>query len=306
MITTGMLHDIVTEKALRKVQMIGLEKAQKKTTYNKYLQVGPTNTLIEYALTTGSLPLFSRNEEGESVHTFDIQQAFKTAIRQWKFDGGFMLTMEMEKFDLHGLTKKFTKELAAAAELTKDYYAADVLNNCTSTGADYVLADTKALLTTDHPLLDGSTFANKPTNDVDFGIAPLEAAAYYYEMIPNYSNLPTVPKEPKLIVTHPVNRPLVMKALSSEKVPFEVSNTANVVRTEWGWDVAFNRWLTDTNAWFVFPDEIEYNIMTISMPADLMVTYAPTNPRDKMVTSVEMFRVRFLDARDIYGSTGVS
>ena len=303
MLTTSRFTHAITETSLKKVFVIGYKEVS--PIYPRVFNVDNARFLSEKTLTTESTPLLAEGGEGTNVHTFDINEAYKTTYTQRVFDGGFYVTLQMRIFDMYGLIAKFTKDIGRAAAETTDYYAADYFNNCTATTAAYVLADGKALIDTAHPLVGGSTFSNKPTTDVDIDVAPLEDALFYYDTIPDHNGNPTQAKEPGLIIVNPKLKPRVLQLLTAEKVPFEQSNTPNIIKTGWNIDVAFWKWISGTDDWFLLPKRIDYNRMFWGYKPNIEVTYKGET-RNQLVTCVSMFKQGFDDPRDVYGSTGTA
>lgn len=306
-ITSSVLSNLITEPALKNVFLIGYKDAAKKEIHSRLYNVANATRWTEKIATVGSFGHFPKNSEGQNINTLDLNEAYKTSITQQRFDGGFIITLEVQEFELYGIVKQLTQELSLAAADSVEYWALEWFNNPTDS-TNYPLANGQSLLSTAHPLsaTGAGTFANKPATDVDIDIDSLEAALYYYDSIPDEQGfLGNRAKEPGVIFTNSINKPRVLKILQAEKVPFEISNTPNVIKTAWGLDAIFSPKLTDTNAWFVLPKRITYNHMLWGKHPEVRVVNE-ANTWNKLVQCVFFAQWGFSDPRDVYGSTGSS
>lgn len=304
-VTTSVLTNAITEPALKNVFLIGYENAKRQSIHSRIYNVDEARFRTEKILTVGSFARFPKNSEGQNINTLDLNEAYKTSMTQQRFDGGFVITLEVQEFELYGLVKDMTHELSLAAAESDEYWAFEWLNNCTD-ATNYPLANGQALLSTAHPLsgTGAGTFANKPTTDVDIDVSTLEDALYYYDSIPDEQGyLGNRKKEPGLIVANSLDRPRILKILQANNVAFEISNTPNVIKTAWNIDVAFTTKIDDTDKWFLLPKRIQYNHKLWGKHPEIRMTNQE-NTWNKLVQCVYFDQFGFSDPRDVYGSTG--
>ena len=298
--TMSSWSNLYVERAIRAVFLQGLKDAP--TVYDKIYNVVKPDAWTEKDLTGTDFPMYSKGYESENIPLLEMAQKYLTSYTQQKFFGGFSITEEMEMFDLYKVIPKFTNKLKNVAVATIEYWGMDRFNNCTSTSTGYTLADGVALVSATHPLRYGGTFSNMPTAHCDIDVTPIENAVYHYVMLPNDRNYPGLFKNAKTILHHPSDSAKVYKLTKSRNVPFEQSSTVSAI-PDYNLQALASRWLTDVDAWFVLPDNIEYNMCFKAKDPDIKVGFDDRN-RDRLVTSTMYFIFGFSDPRDVYGSTG--
>jgi len=304
MIGTSHWDNAVLETALDDIFVTRL-KAEPLVWPNVYLRkTTKQNTTKD--LLGETFGIFPEGSEGVAPTAVDISQTYMPQYVQKKYHMSFTVTFEMRKFDLYDLVKDWTKELALAAGISYDYYAADLLNNCTSTAAGYVLEDGTAWLATNHNLSQAGTASNKPTSDVDFDTAALKDAIYYYRTRPDENGNPTQRVTPGDIICTPEDEMLVAEVLQPGYVPHEMSHTKNVAVSRYKVGMKVWEWLTDPDAWFMMPSRIRYNKMYQSQNPDIEITYQTDGSRNQLVDCLMMFRFGKSGWLDLYGSTGGS
>lgn len=297
--TTSNFSNLIIETNLNEIFIQGLAKED--MIHERLYNVKKTKTWEDKDLTIGNLPLYAPNDEGADIHVVAHSQKYLTTYEQARYDAGFITTWELGRYDMYNVIEKLGGKLLDSAKATMEYYGADLFNNQTSTAAGYVLTDTKALVASDHPLAGGGSTSNN-AGAVDLGVATLETACYHYEVLKDDHSNPRAAKTPKLLMVHPSDRFLLSKILKSVNVPFEISNTYNALK-DYNLVPVVWKWLSDTDAWGLFPDNIEYNKCFKSYDADIEVTYEGRT-RNKLVTSVMVFDFGFSDWRDVYMGQG--
>ena len=117
----------------------------------------------------------STKQEGAGVAFDAANEAYTARYTHETIALAFALTEEAVEDNLYDrLGARYTRALARSMAHTKQIKAAAVLNNGFS--SSYAGGDGKALLTTDHPLAGGGTFANEPTTAADLNETSLENA----------------------------------------------------------------------------------------------------------------------------------
>ncbi len=303
MIGTSKWECAVLEQGVENVFIIGYQ--EETPTYTKVFNKKHTDKLYLKDFLGETFPIFPESNEGSAPIGVDISQTYKPDYTQKIFSMKFLVTLVMRKFDMYNLVESWSEELGAAARLSYEYYGADIINNCTDTGAGYVLPDTKALIANDHKLSQAGTASNMPTAHINFSTSALEDALYYYRTIPDNNGYPTQRTTAGYVLTHPTNEPLVSKILNpgvGGYQPFEMSHTPQWVAGKV--QPIYWEWMDDLNAWFVLPKKQKYLKCYESMSPDIEVTYATDGSRNQSVSCMMMNVFGASDWRHIYGSTG--
>lgn len=215
----------------------------------------------------------------------------------------FALTEEAIEDNLYDtLATRGTRSLARSMAHTKQVKAANVINRATTSG--YNGGDGVVLLSTAHPLADGSTAANRPTNMVDISEAAIEDA---WIAIANFTDDRGIPMatQPRKLVIPPNLVFTVTRLLDSEYQPDVTSNSVNAVKRNGvfpeGWTV--NHRLTDTDAWYILTDapdgfkKFQRKPLQSKMEADFQTGNMRYKVRERYVYGWSNWRA-------IYGSTG--
>lgn len=130
----------------------------------------------EKYLTVGGMGIAGETTEGASFNSDNLTQGYDKTLTNVIYTNGFSVTKVLHDDDQYGIIKTAPRELSKSMARCVEYYSAAIFNNCTSTTEPYPCADALALLSTAHLQLDGNTYANKPSTDIDLGVAALEAA----------------------------------------------------------------------------------------------------------------------------------
>ena len=144
----------------------------------------------------------------------------------------FALTEEAMEDNLYDtLATRGTRSLARSMAHTKQVKAANLLNRATTSG--YTFGDGKVLLATDHPLADGGTWSNRPTNFVDISESAIEDAWIAIAGFTDDRGIPMATQPRKLVI--PPNLVFtVTRLLDSEYQPDVTSNNVNAVKKQIG------------------------------------------------------------------------
>ena len=156
-----------------------------------------------------------------------------------------------------------------------------------------------ALCSTAHPV-DGATWANRPSVDVQLNEASLENAAITIRYILDNAGQRILAKPTKLIVP-PQLRYTAIRLLETELRPGSANNDVNAVRMTgeyMGFDVM--DYLTSSSAWFVkttIPGLV--HIDRVAFDIDCQVDFVTKN---LLVSGRERYVFNYTDPRSIYGS----
>lgn len=201
-------------------------------------------------MSSAGFGLFSEGTEGASVIYDTFQQGFLTRYTHLKYFSGFIISAEAIDDDQYMIVaEKRSKGLGFAARQTQEIVAANVYNRAFSNS--YLGGDGKELLATNHPNVSGGTFSNKLTTDADISEAALEQAAIDIMNFTNDRGL----KIPIQIMSLVVPVQLTFEVERILKSPLQVNsaeNNLNVLKMAGTIPkIVKNRYLTDTDAWFI-------------------------------------------------------
>ena len=250
----------------------------------------------------GAAPVKS---EGGAVSFDDAQEAYTARYNNETIALAFSITEEAIEDNLYDrLASRYTKALARSMAHTKQVKGATILNDAftaTITGGDGV-----SLVNTAHPLVTGSTFANRPTTAADLNETSLENALIDIGGYVDERGLKVSVQGTKLIV--PSNLQFVAdRLLESTLRPGTADNDVNAMRNmgmlPQGYTV--NHFLNDANAWFVKTDAPRgfIHFERLSMSTKMEGDFDTGNGRFK---ARERYSYGYSDPRCVYGSPGTS
>lgn len=184
---------------------------------------------------------------------------------------------------------------------TKEIYGANVLNTATTYNAN-VGGDGVALCSTAHPI-DGSTYANRPTTDVDLNEATLlNAMIAIRTNFRDNAGLKVFARGRKLIVP-PQLEPVAIRLTKTELRPGTADNDVNAIMSTAGGlpeGYMVNDFLTSAYAWFLLTniDGLSY-MERIKFETDMQVDFVTDN---LLVKGYERYSFGYYNPRAIYGS----
>lgn len=167
-------------------------------------------------------------EEGDPVFFDDPVQGYDVTYTHVTYALGFRVTREMWEDDLYGKIKKMPRALAKSARHTIEQTAANIFNNGFTSG---VGGDGKYLFATDHPLVGGGTYANRPAIAADLTVSSLQAAIQNMEETVDDRGLILAIK-PKLLVVPPALKWTARELLDSALKPYTADNEKNAFLDE--------------------------------------------------------------------------
>jgi len=199
----------------------------------------------------GAAPVKS---EGSSISYDNAQEAWTARYTHETIALGFSITEEAVEDNLYDkLSARYTKALARGMAYTKQVKAAAILNNATS--SSYLYGDGVSLLSTAHPLVNGSTNSNRPTTGVDLNETSLEAAVIAIAAWTDERGLLLAAKPRKLILP-PALTFVATRLLETTQRVGTADNDINALKSNGSIPEGYtvNHWLTDTNQWFLTTD----------------------------------------------------
>ena len=218
---------------------------------------------------------------------------------------GFAITQEaIEDMLYDSLSKRLTKALARSMSHTKQVKAANVLNNAFS--SSYLGGDGVALCSTAHVNPDNSTYANKPTTDVDLSEAALEDALIAISQFTDEVGIPIAVQARRLVV-HSQNVFEADRLLGGDKMvrPGTSDRDHNAILNTGmlpgGYMV--NHRLTDPDAWFLLTDAPD-GLKHFERVAMATKTYVEDNTGNICYVARERYSFGWSEPRGVYASQG--
>jgi hypothetical protein len=241
--------------------------------------------------------------EGSAVNFDDANEAYTARYNHETIALAFSITEEAVEDNLYDrLSSRYTRALARSMAHTKQVKAASVLNNAfdaTVTGGDG-----KALCATDHPLTNGSTFANEPTVAADLNETSLEDALINIAGFVDERGLKVALRGMKLIVPRQLQFVSERLMVSNLRVG-TADNDVNAIRSMGmlpdGY--AVNDFLTDPDAFFIMTDAPRgfIHFERVPLSTQMEADFDTGNMRFK---ARERYSFGFSDPRAVFGSEG--
>lgn len=194
--------------------------------------------------------------EGAAIAYDNAQEAWTARYVHETIAQGFSITEEAIEDNLYdSLSARYTKALARSMAYTKQVKAASVLNNGFTNAAPYLGGDNQPLFSTAHPLVAGTTNANRPVTAVDLNETSLEAAVIQISLWTDERGLLIAAKPRKLIIP-PQLQFVATRLLETSLRVGTADNDINALKNNGSipGGYAINHWLTDPNAWFLMTD----------------------------------------------------
>jgi hypothetical protein len=241
--------------------------------------------------------------EGSAVNFDDANEAYTARYNHETIALAFSITEEAVEDNLYDrLSSRYTRALARSMAHTKQVKAAAVLNNAfdnTVTGGDG-----KELCATDHPLTNGSTFANEPTVAADLNETSLEDALINIAGYVDERGLKVALRGMKLIVPRQLQFVSERLMVSNLRVG-TADNDVNAIRSMGmlpdGY--AVNDFLTDPDAFFIMTDAPRgfIHFERVPLSTQMEADFDTGNMRFK---ARERYSFGFSDPRCVFGSEG--
>ena len=241
--------------------------------------------------------------EGSAVNFDDANEAYTARYNHETIALSFSITEEAVEDNLYDrLSSRYTRALARSMAHTKQVKAAAVLNNAfdsTVTGGDG-----KELCATDHPLTNGSTFANEPTTAADLNETSLEDALINIAGFVDERGLKVALRGMKLIVPRQLQFVSERLMVSNLRVG-TADNDVNAIRSMGmlpdGY--AVNDFLTDPDAFFIMTDAPRgfIHFERVPLSTQMEADFDTGNMRFK---ARERYSFGFSDPRCVFGSEG--
>jgi phage major head subunit gpT-like protein len=219
--------------------------------YKEILKVRGSKRNKEEDLEIVGLGIMDQKAEGTSTAYDDILQGFKATYTHNTYAKAIRITQEMIEDDQYDVMKDMTVALARSAKQRLEVDAANILNNAFS--SSFTGLDGVSLINSAHVLKAGGTQSNALSANADLSAASLQEATQVLEDCQDERSL-NIALTPKLLVVPTAGQWTAGELLESVKKPGNANNEINVLADkELGYTI--NRFLTDTDSWYLLADE---------------------------------------------------
>ena len=283
--------------------LFGMEYARYENQHSEIFTTESSDRSFEEEVMLSGFGAAPTKSEGTGVAFDDANEAYTARYNHETVALAFSITEEAVEDNLYDrLSGRYTKALARSMAHTKQVKAAAVLNNAfdsTVTGGDG-----KELCATDHPLTNGSTFANEPSTAADLNETSLEDALIKIAGFVDERGLIVALRGMKLII--PRQLQFVAERIMNSTLRVATSdNDINALKSMGMLPEGYvvNDFLTDTDAFFILTDtprgflHFERVALSTGMEAD----FDTGNMRYK---ARERYSFGFSDPRCVFGSPG--
>lgn len=296
----------VNASAIRDLLLPGLrgiegQYKQIPTQWDKVFERGTSRMAVERTVETRLLGLASIKSEGGSV-AFDNAAGERYVYNQRhnELGLGYAITqIAMEDNLYKDQFKADSLNLLDAMAQTKEILGANLLNTATTYNPQ-IGGDGVALCATNHPV-DGATWANRPSVDVDLNEASLQNAAIAIRYFPDQANLRVMARPEKLVVP-PQLEYVAIRLLNSDLRPGTSDNDVNANKSAGYYKNGYTvmDFLTSQYAWFVTTDikGLLY-LERRSIETDMQVDFVTKN---LLVSATERYSFGYRNPRALWGS----
>ena len=198
------------------------------TQYTQYLRVGSMDSPEVEATIIAGLRRLLEIGDGEPVTYEDIVLGPKVVGVDKEFGLGFIITRKTVEDDQYGKANQGAKWLAHATQMTYEFRSGALLDDA-FTGATFLGIDGLSLLNVAHTAINdpaGATWANRPTTEVGFSVAGINALLNLHENLVDHNGDPIV-SNPDTVIYNPSQISKAMQIFGSDKEPFTAGNELN-------------------------------------------------------------------------------
>lgn len=230
---SGLIHLVTTnpELALKQLKSLVPLYREKQTDYAKVMfpNKETTNELYWRIVQWGGLAAAHRADEAMGVQWQTGRTPYKKDFFPYIYQVGVKYSVQARNKDVHGVYKRFGKEMARALYKARQNYAADQgFNNVTSTTSEYVGIDAVALASASHPTRT-TTWSNLATSGV-LGQTSFDNTYIKLWDAREYEDDPYVPVGKFNMLYSPSLVAKARKLLETDRVVGSFDNDKNVIR----------------------------------------------------------------------------
>lgn len=246
--------------------------------------------------------------EGAGFALDTLQSGFAAQLVHKGFGKKLIFSHELIEDDQYSpaIASKVGSCFAKSTLKTHEIYMHNVLNNGFSTvsAGMYNNADAKALFATDHPLLKGGTFSNKPTTDGDLSELTIENLIIQMRNQTDHAGI-RIDLQPRQLIVSTADEFNAKRLTMSDLTTGSGNNDINTIKTL-GLELIVSPYLTDNDAWFITTSEntdgeglVMFEREGMKLASDL-----DTNTMNVSYTMYTRFSVGYVSPFCIFGSSG--
>ena len=272
------------------------------------LNVDDSERAYEEELKLAGLGMMVAKPEGTAT-TFD-DPIIGSSIRYThnSFGLGFRITREMWDDDLYDVMNNMAAELGRSCAYKVEVDAWSPFNNAFS--ASFTGLDGLSLCNVAHTRLDGgTTIANRPSTDADFGFTSYQAGRDHFNTLLDDRGRPIV-MHPSMVLVDPTFEWAVREVIQSEYRPYSANNEINVMKSDGSVEYMCVRYFTSARQWFLTTPPKKQRQAGGHDVKFFWRVKPETSNADDFVSGDALFKIYsryakgFSEFRGVYGSSG--
>lgn len=253
----------------------------------------------EDTVTVGGIGTMNQKLEGAGLDYVALNEGFRNTFTHLDYGYGMRVTRPMLRDDLYGTMQKLGGELGRSARATEETILANHLNNGFSNS--YTGPDALELFSSVHLLENGQTFRNELSTAADLSQTSLEQALIDFMNFRDGGNK-RLAIEPKTLVVPADLRFTADKLIRSNYVVGSANNDVNPAHGML--DVETWTYLTDSDAWFLFADKSNHNMILYDREPFWTDYEYDFDTKDYKISGMFAQSSGWGDARGIFGTEG--
>lgn len=222
--------------------------------FGSFLKVGKMDGPEILATLMAGLSRFVERADGEPITYEDPKMGPVVAGVDKEFAGGFILTRRTVEDDKYGKANQSAKWLGHAAQMTKEYRAAGLLDDAFA-GATYVGYDGLSLISDVHTFINKSgTWSNELATPIGVSVTGVTAMIDLFTTLKDHNGDPIVSFPDTIIIgnnTGDLHR--VMQIFGGEMEPFTAERNENAIKKRFKGQpkTVVSHYKSDANSWFM-------------------------------------------------------
>lgn len=271
--------------------------------WSKIFDIASSDRSYEEIVEESGFGLASVKGEGQAIGYDSTTEGYTTRFTHVNYGLGFVVTEEEVDDNLYG-DKAFSRAaaLARSMRITKEIVHANVLNR--SQSSSYVGGDTKALVASDHPTLNG-TQSNLLTG-ANLSETALEDAIVAIMNAKDSRGLNIMARPVKLIVSpnDAFNAARIVNAAMQTNTAF-LNNPMAIKELGFMPEVVVNPYLDDTNQWFLTTD-VENGLKHMKRKALRFAEDGDFDTGNLKHKAQDRYSAGWADWRGVFGNSGAT
>ena len=224
-----------------------------KTEYTDFLKTGKMDGPEVYAALMTGLSRFLERADAEPVTYEDPKMGPTVAGVDKEFALGFIISKRTVEDDKYGKANQSSKWLAHAAQMTKEYRAAGLLDDAFA-GSTYVGYDGLSLISDAHTFLNKTgTWSNELATPIGVSITGITAMFDLFGTLKDHNGDPIVSFPDTIIIGNnagDIHR--TMQIFGGEMEPFTAERNENAIRKRLANPkTVVSHYKSDANSWFM-------------------------------------------------------